>query len=175
MAVPGLPRNMNVIVVMGASGTGKTTLGKVLAQALGWTFIEGDELHPAHNVEKMRAGIPLDDDDRASWLADVSRAIRAGRDAGLVITCSALKRRYRDRIRSEAGPVCFVLPVIDAGMLRRRVQQRQGHHMPASLVSSQLADLQPLEADEGGVQVPGTAPVRRQVELVLSALRLRAR
>jgi carbohydrate kinase (thermoresistant glucokinase family) len=161
---------MNVVVVMGASGTGKTTLGRALAETLGWRFIEGDELHPARNVEKMRAGTPLDDDDRASWLADIARTIRAHRDAGLVITCSALKRRYRDQVRAEAGPVCFVSPVIDAAVLHRRVQQRRGHYMPASLVSSQLADFQPLEADERGVEVPGDAPVQWQVARVLSAL-----
>jgi gluconokinase len=166
---------MDVIVVMGASGTGKTTLGTALAEALGWRFIEGDALHPARNVEKMRAGIPLDDDDRAAWLADVARTIREHRDSGLVITCSALKRRYRDQVRAEAGPVCFVSPVIDAAVLRRRVQQRRGHYRPASLVSSQLADFQPLEADERGVQVPGTAPVPRQVARVLAALQRRSR
>jgi gluconokinase len=91
-----------------------------------------------------------------------------------VITCSALKRRYRDQIRAEAAPVRFVLPRVQPEVLRRRVQQRRGHYMPASLVESQLADFQPLEPDEGGVEVPGTAPVPRQVERVLSALRLQA-
>ncbi|MGD8323637.1 MAG: decarboxylating NADP(+)-dependent phosphogluconate dehydrogenase [Gammaproteobacteria bacterium] len=109
------------LVVMGVTGCGKSTLGRALARALGWQFVEGDSLHPPENMEKMKSGYPLNDDDRAPFLRNVAAAIAARSDTGVVASCSALKRRYRDWIRQEAGNVRFVLPLIDRDALIERL------------------------------------------------------
>ena len=154
---------MPVLVVMGVSGSGKTTVGTALAAELGVPFVDADDLHPAENVARMAAGVPLTDDDRWPWLALVGERL-AGADAtGLVVACSALKRSYRDAIRQKAPEVRFVF--LDAGraLLESRVRDRPGHFMPASLLDSQLAALEPLAPDEPGVTV---APDLRSVDLV---------
>ena len=138
----------DVFVVMGVCGCGKTTVGRALAEATGGVFVEGDGFHPPVNVEKMRRGIPLGDADRAEWLAAMRERIaeeqnRAGPPA--FVACSALKQSYRD-VLAEAGPVFWLYLRGDERELRRRMQARKNHYMPASLLESQLAILE--EPDE---------------------------
>jgi gluconokinase len=157
------------LVVMGPAGCGKSTLGAALAQALGWRFIEGDALHPPANIAKMSRGDPLNDADRAPWLESLGAALGGGSDAGVVMACSALKRAYRDRLRALAGPLRFVLPELPRELLALRLSQRAGHYMPASLLDSQLATLEPPGADETALRVDGRLPVAAQVDFVLRA------
>ncbi len=140
---------------MGVSGSGKTTLAERLARHLHWTFQEGDELHPRANVEKMSRGEPLTDDDRWPWLDAIGRWLdeRAAAGESAVITCSALRRVYRDRLRAGRPGVCFCHVVAAADTIGERLEHRRGHYMPASLLPSQLATLEPLENDEPGVTV----------------------
>lgn len=136
------------IVVMGVSGCGKSSVGIALAEALGARFIDGDDLHPEANKAKMGAGIPLDDSDRWPWLDLVGQALAEG--AGTVIACSALKRAYRDRIRAAAPGTLFVHLHGSREILAQRLGARTGHFMPATLLDSQLAILEPLGSDEAG-------------------------
>jgi carbohydrate kinase (thermoresistant glucokinase family) len=162
---------INAIVVMGVSGCGKTTLGRALAVRLGWAFVEGDEQHPPENIAKMAAGIPLDDADRAPFLANVADAMAAALNQGVVATCSALKYSYRQLIRDRVGaPVAFVMPQLDVAVLRARMRYREGHFMPASLLDSQLASLERPGADENAIFVDGTMPVESQVDQAVAAL-----
>jgi gluconokinase len=158
------------IIVMGVTGSGKSTLGQALAAALGWTFVEGDTLHPPANIAKMAAGVALNDADRIPFLENVARTI-ATRQANLVITCSALKRAYRDLLRRTEPLLLFVLPVLSPETLQRRLQQRRNHFMPAALLDSQLADLELPQADERIVQIDGSAPPDQQVAVTLAALK----
>lgn len=135
------------VVVMGVSGCGKTTVGRLLAQHLGVPFIEGDELHPPRNVELMASGIALTDEDRAGWL-DAVAAELARRPEGAVASCSALRRRYRDRLRRAVPELRFVHLRGDRAVLEERLAQRRGHYMPASLLQSQLQTLEPPTTDE---------------------------
>jgi carbohydrate kinase (thermoresistant glucokinase family) len=138
------------IVVMGVAGCGKTTVGRLLADALGWAFVEGDDLHPAANVDKMAAGRPLDDGDRWPWLDRIARRIEiaCANRAGLVLACSALRRSYRDSLRT-ADPRLSVVHLTGApDLLAERLKTRQGHFMPVSLLRSQLATLEAPTADE---------------------------
>jgi gluconokinase len=143
------------IVVMGVSGCGKSTVGRALAQALALPYVEGDELHPSANVERMAAGIPLTDADRAGWLQAVAHRLSdtVARQRGVVVTCSALKRRYRDQLRAAAADVQFVHLHGHAALLADRMAQRRGHYMPASLLKSQLETLEPPQADEHALVV----------------------
>jgi gluconokinase len=143
------------VVVMGVSGSGKTTVGKGIAERLHWRFQEGDELHPRANVEKMSRGEPLTDEDRWPWLEAIGAWLDTRGDAGesAVLTCSALRRTYRDRLRSGRAGVRFCHVDVDADTLHERLQRRRGHYMPASLLASQLATLEPLGEDEPGVVV----------------------
>jgi gluconokinase len=139
-----------IVVVMGVSGAGKTTVGKALATDLGWEFLDADDLHPHANLEKMRRGVPLDDADRAPWLEAVAERMRAMADG--VVACSALKEAYRERLRVRPD-VRFVLLDVPREVLEERLARRSGHYMPASLLESQLATLQrPVDADvvDGG-------------------------
>lgn len=148
------------IVVMGASGSGKSTLGRQLALALGCPFIEGDDLHPAANVAKMARGTALEDEDRWPWLKAVANALNAAEGEVCVLSCSALKRSYRDFIVDcAAGAVLFVFPRVDRSTLQYRLDHRPGHYMPPSLLESQLAILELPEPDEVIIELDGTLPV----------------
>jgi gluconokinase len=144
------------VVVMGVSGSGKTTLAEGIAARLHWRFQEGDDLHPRANVEKMSRGEPLTDDDRWPWLDAIGRWLddRAAAGESAVLTCSALRRAYRDRLREGRPGVRFCHVVVAAETLRDRLERRRGHYMPPSLLPSQLATLEPLDDDEPGVTVP---------------------
>jgi gluconokinase len=161
------------MVVMSVTGSGKTTLAQALAQALGWRFVEGDALHPAANIAKMAAGVALNDEDRWPFLDNVSQAIAAASAHGVVVSCSALKRSYRDRIRMGDSGVLFVLPRLTRVSLEARLAGRAGHFMPASLLDSQLAILEPPQPDELSIQVEGDAATDAQVRQTLAAARAR--
>lgn len=150
---------MGPVIVMGVSGCGKTSVGVALAERLGLPFIEGDRLHPAANIAKMSAGIALQDADRWPWL-DVIGGTLAANAYGAVASCSALKRVYRDRLRAAAGrPVAFVFLELSRIELERRMRLRQGHFMPATLLDSQLATLEPPTGEAGVLAVDGAAPL----------------
>ena len=144
---------MRCYVLMGVSGCGKTSVGTALTVTCGVEFVDGDDLHPQPNIDKMARGIPLDDDDRAPWLRDVGRTL-AQTDKPIVIGCSALKKKYRDAIRSEVPePVRFVHLAAPKEVLARRVAARTGHFMPAQLLDSQYAALEHLDPEELGTRV----------------------
>jgi carbohydrate kinase (thermoresistant glucokinase family) len=169
---------MSAWVVMGVSGCGKSEVGARLAQALGASFIEGDRFHSADNVRKMAAGIALTDADREGWLAqlagELARACADGRS--VVLACSALKRVYRDRLRgADSGSGCalrFVHLSGDPATIAARMHARTGHFMPASLLDSQLRDLEPLAADEDGIVLDIDAAPALLVEQILAAFKL---
>jgi gluconokinase len=144
-----------VLVMMGVSGSGKTTVAALVAGRLGWAFDEGDSLHPQANVEKMAAGHPLDDADRAPWLARIAAWIAERLDAGEcgVITCSALKRRYRELIGHRGQGVLFVFLDGTHDLIAQRLGARLGHFMPASLLDSQLETLEPPGPDEPAIRL----------------------
>ena len=141
-----------VLVVMGVSGSGKSTVGAAIAQRLRVPFADADDFHPAANIAKMTAGEPLDDHDRHPWLEAVGEWLAAHADGG-VMSCSALKRRYRDQLRHHAHTVEFVHLDGSREVIARRQSTRPGHFMPASLLSSQFATLEPLAPEEHGVVV----------------------
>jgi carbohydrate kinase (thermoresistant glucokinase family) len=143
-------RPVSRVVVMGVSGCGKSTVGRLLARDLGVPFVDADALHPATNVEKMAGGVPLTDDDRWPWLRLVGAEL-AGPSGGAVVACSALRRAYRDVLREQAPGTVFVHLDGTREQLLERVRSRPGHFMPASLLDSQLATLEPLGDDEDGL------------------------
>ena len=148
-------------VVMGVSGCGKSTVGQVLATTQGVPYVEGDQFHPEANVAKMSAGTPLNDDDRAGWLLALQAQLRDAqqRDAGLVLSCSALKRRYRDLLRQGDPALRFAHLKGPKELISARMQARVNHYMPPSLLDSQFRDLEPLQADEAGITLDiGAAP-----------------
>jgi gluconokinase len=149
----GDDRQQPVLVIMGVSGSGKSTVAGLLAARLGWDREEGDDLHPSANVAKMAAGIPLTDDDRWPWLAAVATWISAHTAAGLpgIITCSALKKSYRDRLRGDH--VLFVYLKGSRDLIGARLTARTDHYMPPSLLDSQLATLEPPGPDENTLAV----------------------
>lgn len=143
------------LVVMGVSGCGKSTIGSLLGERLGVPFFDGDDFHPAANKAKMAAGAPLDDDDRAPWLAKIGTALAnpAGEASSCIIACSALKRSYRDLLRSFASDTVFIHLTGDAATISDRLSSREHEYMPASLLTSQLATLEPLEPNEPHIPV----------------------
>jgi gluconokinase len=155
-----------VIVVMGVSGTGKSTIGRALAETLGLPFLEGDDLHPESNLAKMAAGIPLTDADRAPWLD----LIAARLDRPVVVACSALKRSYRDRLRRAAPDLVLVYLHGDPELLLARMSQRDGHFMPTALLESQLATLEEPAPDEAVIGADVMLQPEEIVELVTDHL-----
>ncbi|HXU70130.1 MAG TPA: gluconokinase [Polyangia bacterium] len=157
-----------IIVVMGVSGVGKTTVAAALARRLGWAFVEADELHPRANVEKMARGEALDDEDRAPWLEAVARRM-AGMEDG-VVACSALKAKYREVLGREGKDVRFVLLDAPLAVIRERIEGRKGHFMPAALLDSQVAT---LERTAELVVVDATRGVDEVVDEIVRRLGLR--
>jgi gluconokinase len=147
--------NPAALIVMGVSGSGKSTVGLLLAEALGFEYRDGDSFHPPANVEKMRAGTPLTDEDRWPWLAAIAAWINAHRLEGTtgIVACSALRRVYRDRLRDGHGDVRFLFLQGDKALIGRRLATRKGHYMPASLLDSQFATLEEPGSDEGAVRL----------------------
>ncbi|MEV4118828.1 gluconokinase [Micromonospora sp. NPDC049645] len=143
-------RSTRHVVVMGVSGAGKTTVARGISAVTGLAFAEADEFHPPHNVARMRSGVPLDDTARWPWLRDVGAwiAARGAEGRSTVLACSALKRSYRDVLRQGPQRVDFVHLDGSAEVIRARLARREGHYMPASLLESQLATLEPAEPDE---------------------------
>ena len=161
------------IVVMGVSGCGKSSVGIALAEALGARFIDGDDLHPEANKAKMSAGIPLDDEDRGPWLDLVSQALAEdvstlpaeSGSTGTVVACSALKRSYRERILAGAPNTFFIHLDGSREILQQRLGNRTGHFMPATLLDSQLATLEPLGSDEPGAVIDIDQPISQIIAL----------
>ena len=160
------------IVVMGVAGTGKTSIGKAVAEQLGAAFVEGDEFHPKANIEKMSSGIPLDDDDRRPWLETLAEKIRELDAAGerSVTACSALRRLYRDWLRQGHPDLFFVHLHTDYDVLLDRMQKRE-HFMPPSLLQSQFDTLEMLEDDESGVVVDVRVSIDEVVRAAMAGIR----
>lgn len=156
---------------MGVSGSGKSTIGALIAAELDVPFVDADSLHPRSNIVKMAAGQALTDDDRWPWLATVGRALRDADADGVLIACSALKRSYREAILAEAPRTLFVHLDGSAEVLASRIEGRTGHFMPASLLESQLATLEPLAADEPGI----TVDIAPTVEVIVADAAARVR
>jgi carbohydrate kinase (thermoresistant glucokinase family) len=156
------------VVVMGPSGSGKSAVGHALAERLGVAFIDGDDLHPVANIAKMTAGSALDDSDRMPWL-DVVAATLADAPDGLVVACSALARRYRERIVHGCADAVFIELRVSAAELERRVRERS-HFMPPALLRSQLETWEHLDADEPGAAVDADRPLDDVVERAAAAL-----
>jgi len=161
-----------VVIVMGVSGVGKSTIAELLAQKLGWKFQEGDDLHPPVNIRKMHAGIPLTDEDRAPWLAAIKRWIDARIAAGEpgLVTCSALKRRYRDTLIDGRADVRILYLHSDEATIEDRIQHRTGHFMPASLLESQFHTLEEPTEDEHPITVEVAGTIAETVGTTLRAL-----
>ena len=170
----GTGTDVRQVVVMGVSGVGKTTVAVGLSSQLGWRFAEGDAFHPGSNVAKMAAGQPLTDEDRWPWLFAISdwqaEQSAAGRSA--VVTCSALRRVYRDLLREGHPEVVFCHLTADPDLVGERLRQRTDHYMPASLLGSQLDTLEPLQPDEPGVVVSTQGEPAEVIARALEALRM---
>jgi len=157
------------LVLMGVAGCGKSSVGAALSPVLGLRYLDGDDLHPASSIAKMARGEPLTDADRAPWLTEVGGRLRA---ADLIIGCSALRRRYRDLIRTAAGAaVGFIHLAGSRGMIEARIGARQGHFMPPSLIDSQFAALEPPEPDEWAVRIDIDQPLTAIVAQISAAMR----
>jgi gluconokinase len=159
------------VVVMGVAGTGKTTIGPLVAARLGVPYAEGDDFHPAANVAKMSAGVPLDDEDRRPWLDAIGAWAHRRAGLGGVVSSSALKRSYRDRLRAAAPGLVFLHLTGDRALIEQRMAERKGHFMPAALLDSQYATLQPLGPDEAGVAVDVSGTPEDIAERAAAALR----
>ncbi|MFD4935280.1 gluconokinase [Streptomyces virginiae] len=167
-----VPEAPPIVVVMGVAGSGKSTVGALLAQRLALPFLEGDGLHPQANRAKMASGQPLDDQDRRPWLLALAAWIREATASGRggVMTCSALKHAYRDEFRRAGANVWFLHLALDAATAERRVAGRSGHFMPARLEKSQYAALEPLRPDEPGLTVDAAATPESIVDEVAKIL-----
>ena len=164
--------NSGLYVVMGVSGCGKSLIGAALARELAVEFVEGDEYHPSENVERMARGVALTDDDRAGWLRSLATRLRKARETktGLVMTCSALKRSYRDVLRGGASDVRFVFLRGDRALIASRLAGRRGHFMNASLLDSQFATLEPPSPDED----PWVCDITESPQEIVASLATRA-
>lgn len=167
-------RRVTTLVLIGVAGAGKSSVMTALQDRLAWPSLEGDSVHPRSNVRKMAAGTPLTDKDREPWLQRIAGWIgdREAQGVSSLVTCSALRRAYRDLLRNGHPSVWFVHLDAPKGALEARMKRRSGHFMPASLLVSQLATLEPLEPDEPGWTIDATAPVEDIVETILERLRL---
>ena len=154
-----------IVVLMGVSGSGKTTIGELLAQRLGWPFIEGDDYHPRENVAKMAAGIPLEDADRWPWLDALNQRIRGERNA--VVTCSALKESYRQRLLAGVKDARVVYLHAPKALIAKRVAERKHKFMPASLLESQFATLEP---PAGAIDIDVSGTPDASVDAIVAAL-----
>ncbi|WP_095091458.1 gluconokinase [Mesorhizobium sophorae] len=172
-APTGAPGSVPAIVVMGVAGCGKSAVGTALAATLGAIFVEGDQLHPPENVARMASGEPLTDQLREGWLDAIGERIvmSVGQGEGVVAACSALKRSYRERLSSFCPEIVFLYLKIDAATARRRVASRKGHFMPASLVDSQFAILEPPAADERALTLDARRPVDELVAATVGQMR----
>ncbi len=162
-----------IVIVMGVSGAGKSTIGAALARELGWRFIDADDFHPPENVAKMKAGIALEDDDRWPWLDRIGARLADGAQGpeGVVVACSALKKAYRDRLRRAAPGVRFVFLDGPAALIESRLAGRSGHFMPGALLASQLETLEIPGSGEGDVlRVSVELPVDEVVSRAVKAL-----
>jgi gluconokinase len=169
-AAAGLPR---VLLIMGVSGSGKSTAGEGLSRELGWPFRDADSFHPPANVAKMRSGQPLDDDDRRPWLAAIGAWIdeRCAAESHGIVTCSALKRRYRDQLLAgRAGSVRLIYLDGDIDLIRGRMERRHDHFMPPALLRSQFDALEVPALEENAIRVSVHPTARRVVESILAAL-----
>ena len=159
------------LIVMGVSGCGKSTMAAALSERLGLDMVDGDDLHLPESVTKMRSGIALQDADRWPWLDRIGECLAQAREPGRVVACSALKRAYRDRIREQAGNVCFVFLDGDYDLVAQRMRQRVGHYMQPGLLDSQFRTLEKPQADETDViRLPITEPVTDMLMQALQAL-----
>jgi gluconokinase len=170
------PRRQRVttLVLMGVAGVGKSSVMARLQERLGWPALEGDDLHPPSNVHKMAAGVPLTDADRWPWLGRIADWI-GGRErerASSLVTCSALRRAYRDALRRGHPSVWFIHLVAEPAFLEARIGARAGHFMPASMLASQLATLEPLGRDEPGSTIDADASVDEVTDVILERMRL---
>ncbi|MFE3600857.1 gluconokinase [Streptomyces sp. NPDC059096] len=161
----------HVVVVMGVAGTGKTTVGPLLAAALGVPYAEGDDFHPPENIAKMSAGTPLEDADRWPWLDAIGDWAHGRAGLGGVVSSSALKRAYRDRLRAAAPGAVFLHLAGERPLVERRMAERKGHFMPTALLDSQYAALENLGADEAGVAVDVSGTPEEITERAVAALR----
>jgi gluconokinase len=163
------------MIVMGVSGCGKSTVGKMLAEALGSTFTDGDDLHPASNREKMAAGHPLEDADRQPWLATIGHALSRSTENGTpaIIACSALKRSYRDLLRAHEPATLFIHLHGAADLIQNRLDERSHAYMPSTLLTSQLNTLEAIEADETAIEVDVSQSPEDIVALVANNLNYR--
>ena len=156
------------LVVMGVSGSGKSTIAARVAERAGAAFVDADDLHPASNVAKMAAGIPLTDEDRMPWLREVGEVIARHPGQRIVVACSALRRAYRDAIRERARDVLFAELDGTRELLAQRMRGRRQHFMPLTLLDSQLATLEPLQDDENGLRVDIAGSPDQIADLILS-------
>lgn len=161
------------LIVMGVSGCGKSTMASALGERLGLEMVDGDDLHLPESVAKMRSGIALDDADRWPWLDRIGAYLAQAQPQGRVVACSALKRLYRDRIRQQAGEVCFLFLHGDFELIQQRMHQRVGHYMQPGLLNSQFQALEIPQADESDViTLPITEPVADLVTQALARLQM---
>jgi gluconokinase len=163
------PSPYRALIVMGPSGCGKTTLSRALAAQTQSLFVEGDDHHPARNIARLTAGVPLTDEDRMPFLDSIGRTIvESARPT--VVSCSALRRAHRDRLRSYTDDILFVWIDVPAEELARRLRQRQDHFMPPSLLADQLATFEPPAPPENYLRIDGSLPVSHQLEVILRHL-----
>jgi gluconokinase len=160
----------HLVVVMGVTGAGKSTVGTLIARRLGLSFRDADDFHPPANIAKMSAGQPLTDEDRWPWLDAIGAHLATHRGRGCIVTCSALKRAYRDRLRGAAPELRFVFLYGEVALVASRQASRQGHFMPASLVSSQFATLEIPGPEEGVIALEVTTTPDELAEAAIAAL-----
>jgi gluconokinase len=157
---------------MGVAGSGKTTVGQLLAVRLGVEFADADDFHTPENIAKMRAGMPLDDEDRWPWLEAIAAWLADHAATGGVVTCSALRRAYRDVLRRGAADAWFLHPVGPPALMAARVRGRGHHFMPAELVESQFEELEPPDTDERAVELDASLPPEQIVDRFIEAINL---